>query len=362
MSELMEYKCPNCAGSIKFDSTAQKLKCSYCGTEFDPEALKSYDETLKKEASNEMNWELNPGTNWEENEKNNIVTYVCKSCGGEIIGDSTTAATHCPFCDNPVIIAEKFAGNLKPDYLIPFKLDKNDAKKNLLNHFKSKKLLPKIFKDENHIDKIKGIYVPFWLFDAKADADINYRATRVNFWSDSNYNYTQTMHYLLTRAGDVAFEKIPVDGSSKIDDKLMESIEPFDPKDVVDFQTAYLSGYLADKYDVEAKNSIEKANERIKKSVEEAFYPKGEGYATVIPKKADIKLKNGDVKYALYPVWLLNTSWKEKKYTFAMNGQTGKFVGNLPCDKVLYCKWLAGLTIAASALTYGIVWLAHLFL
>lgn len=362
MSELIEYKCPNCAGSIKFESSIQKLKCSYCNTEFELEALKSYDEALKSDKPDEMNWELNPGTNWQENEKSNIMTYVCKSCGGEIIGDSTTAATHCPFCDNPVIISDKIAGKLKPNYLIPFKLNKNDAKANLLKHFKNKKLLPKVFKDENHIDEIKGIYVPFWLFDAAAEANINYRATRVNLWSDGNYNYTQTMHYLLIRAGNAVFEKIPIDGSSKIDDELMESIEPFDVKDVVDFQTAYLSGYLADKYDVDAAESIEKANERVKKSIEQSFYPTGEGFTTVVPERANIKLANSEVKYALYPVWLLNTSWKGKKYTFAMNGQTGKFVGNLPCDKVLYCKWLAGITTVASAIIYGGALLIHLFM
>ena len=357
MSDIMEYKCPNCAGAIKFDSEKQKMKCPYCDTEFDVEALKTYDEALKNEKSDDIKWEIGESDTLDNNE--NIAVYVCKSCGGEIVGDKNTGATKCPFCDNPVIMAKNFSGVLKPDYVIPFKLDKKGAKEALQKHLKGKWLLPKLFKDENHIDEIRGIYVPFWLFGADADADMTYRATRVSGWSNSNYTYTKTDHYFLTRAGKVAFEHIPVDGSSKMEDDLMESIEPFNFDEVADFQTAYLAGYLADKYDVSAKESIERANKRVKKSAEDAFSPKGEGYATVIPQKSSIKIENGSVKYALYPVWILNTTWNGKKYTFAMNGQTGKFVGNLPMDKKKYFAWLGSLAAAFGALTYAVAWLIN---
>lgn len=361
-SEVMEYKCPNCAGAIKFDSGKQKMKCPYCDTEFEMEALKSMDEEqLNASKSDEFEWNI------EENkekidENEGIVSYVCKSCGGEIIGDKNTGATKCPFCDNPVIMVKNFSGMLKPDYVIPFKLDKKAAKERLSHHLKNKILLPNLFKEENHIDEIRGVYVPFWLFGADANADMTYRATRVTGWSDNNYTYTKTDHYFLTRAGDVGFDNIPVDGSSKIDDELMESVEPFNFDDVIDFQTAYLSGYLADKYDVDANQSVERANERVKKSAEDAFSPRSEGYATVIPQNSCIKISNGSVKYALYPVWILNTTWKGKKYIFAMNGQTGKFVGNLPMDKKKYFAWFGSLAAVFSALTYGIAWIINYFM
>ncbi|MBR2735023.1 MAG: hypothetical protein IKE05_02365, partial [Clostridia bacterium] len=227
---------------------------------------------------------------------------------------------------------------------------------------KGKWLLPKLFKDENHIDEIKGIYVPFWLFGADADADMTYRATRVSGWSDNNYTYTKTDHYFLQRAGKVGFEHIPVDGSSKMDDALMESVEPFNFDEVVDFQTAYLAGYLADKYDITAKESIERANKRVKKSAEDAFSPQGEGYTSVTPQKSSVKITNGSVNYALYPVWILNTTWEGKKYTFAMNGQTGKFVGNLPMDKKKYFAWFGSLAAVFSALTYAVAWLVNYFM
>ena len=320
MPGLQEYKCPCCGGAIAFDSTLQKMKCPFCDTEFEMEALAAYDSELQQEQADDMTWETSAGTQWQDGETDGFKTYVCKSCGGEIVGDENTAATSCPFCGNPVVMMGQFAGALKPDYVIPFKLDKKAAKAALNRHYQGKRLLPKVFKDQNHIDEIKGIYVPFWLFDADAKASIRYKGTRVRAWSDSDYDYTETSYYSIVRGGDVGFERVPVDGSTKMADDLMESIEPFDFSGAVDFQTAYLAGYLADKYDVDAGQSIERANQRIKKSTEDTFAATVKGYTTVMPEFTNIRLQNGKAKYALYPVWLLNTTWQGHNYTFAMNG------------------------------------------
>lgn len=360
MAELQEYKCPCCGGAIAFDSALQKMKCPYCDTEFEMETLKGYDSDLQKDAADDMHWETEAGGEWQEGEADGLRFYACKSCGGEIVGDENTGATSCPYCGNPVVMKGQFSGALKPDYVIPFKLDKKAAKEALMKHYGGKKLLPKVFKSENHIDEVKGVYVPFWLFEADADANIRYKATRVRAWSDSNYNYTETSYYSVIRSGQVGFELVPVDGSSKMADDLMESIEPFDFNDAVDFQTAYLAGYLADKYDVDAESSIDRANQRIKQSTIDVFASTVQGYASVMPESTSIQLKNGRAKYALYPVWLLNTNWKGEKYTFAMNGQTGKLVGDLPLDKGAYKKWLFGLTgifsVVAFAASY-LLWL-----
>ena len=354
MADLQNYKCPACGGAIAFDSNIQKMKCPYCDNEFEMETLKAFDEDLKNEAPDEMNWNTSAGEDWSEGEADGMSVYVCQSCGGEIVVDDTTAATACPFCDNPVVVMGRLTGALKPNYVIPFKLDKNAAKEGLYNHLKGKKLLPKVFKDKNHIDEIKGLYVPFWLFDADADANIRYKATKINCYSDSEYDYTRTSFYSVRRAGEVLFEKIPVDGSTKMDDALMESIEPYDFSEAVDFQTAYLAGYLADKYDVDEKISVERANDRIRNSVEEEFKSTVRGYASVVAESTSVRLKNGEAKYALYPVWVLNTTWNGEKYTFAMNGQTGKFVGNLPMDKGIFWRYFSMIGVISAVVIYAI--------
>ena len=354
MADLQNYKCPACGGAIAFDSNIQKMKCPFCDNEFEMETLKAFDEDLKNEAPDDMNWNTTAGEDWAEEEADGMSVYVCQSCGGEIVVDDTTAATACPFCDNPVVVMGRLTGALKPNYVIPFKLDKNAAKEGLYNHLKGKKLLPKVFKDKNHIDEIKGLYVPFWLFDADADANIRYKATKVNCYSDSEYDYTSTSFYSVRRAGEVLFEKIPVDGSTKMDDDLMESIEPYDFSEAVDFQTAYLAGYLADKYDVDENASVERANDRIRNSVEEEFKSTVRGYASVVAESTSVRLKNGEAKYALYPVWVLNTTWNGEKYTFAMNGQTGKFVGNLPMDKGIFWRYFSMIGVISAVVIFAI--------
>ena len=361
MEVLQEFKCPNCDGAIEFDSTSQHMKCPYCDTELDVETVVAYNEELKNASADDMSWQTSPGQQWQTDEASGLRIYTCQSCGGEIVGDDTLGATACPFCGNPVVMTGQFAGDLKPDLVIPFKLDKKAAKEALKKHYKGKRLLPKAFVSENHIEKIRGVYVPFWLFETDADAHIRYRATRVRTWADSNYYYTETRHYSVIRGGDLGFEAVPVDGSSKMADDLMESIEPFDMSDAVDFQTAYLAGYLADRYDVDAQQSIQRANQRIRTTTEQAFASTVLGYSTAVPVATNIQLKNGRAKYALFPVWVLNTDWQGQKYTFAMNGQTGRMVGDLPMDKGAFWRWFWGSMGIASAITLGISWLLWLF-
>lgn len=360
MAAIQEYKCPCCGGAIAFDSTIQKMKCPYCETEFEMDALADYDEELKNERADDMSWNTDAGNEWRDGEADGLRSYVCKSCGGEIVGDESMAATSCPFCGNHVVMMDQFSGTLKPDCVIPFSLDKNAAKEALKKHYMGKRLLPKAFKDENHIDEVKGVYVPFWLFDAEAEADIRYRATKVRTWSDSSYNYTETRYYAVCRGGSILFENVPVDGSEKMPDEWMESLEPFDFSKAVDFQTAYLAGFLADKYDVDADKSVARANERIKSSTEDAIAKTVTGYSSVTREAGSIQLHNGRVKYALFPVWILNTTWKGKPYMFAMNGQSGKMVGDLPVDKGAYKKWLFGLTGAIAAVVYAALFLVSL--
>ena len=360
MSVLQQYKCPCCDGAIEFDAKLQKMKCPYCSTEFELETLQAYDAELGEQPQDNMSWDTAAGQEWTPGESEGLRVYTCNTCGGEIVADETTGASECPFCGNPVVMTGQFSGDLKPDLVIPFKVDKKAAIAALQNHYKGKVLLPKVFKDQNHVKEVKGLYVPVWLFDTDADAHVRYKATRTRFWSDSNYNYTETKYFSVTRAGGIGFDNVPVDGSTKMDDTLMESIEPFRIEDAMDFQTAYLSGYLADKYDVDAEASIARANERIKKSTEDAFASTVVGYSSVIPTSTNINLQNGRARYALYPVWILNTKWNKQNFTFAVNGQTGKIAGDLPMDKAAYKRWLVGLAAAGTAAAFALSYLLWL--
>lgn len=338
MANMIEYKCPSCDGIMTFDSQSQKMKCQYCQTEFSIEAIQSYNEALKTHTA-QLSWQPPTGSEWEDDEQTHLVHYVCHSCGGEIITDKNTIATTCPYCDNQVVFDEQIQGILKPDLVIPFQIDKNAAKDALKKHFENKKLLPPLFKNENHLEEIKGIYAPYWLFDCQSEASFSYRGQRIHRYSDSQYNYTETEHFMLNRVGHMDFQKIPADGSLQLDDTLMDSLEPFDYQKATDFQSAYLAGYLAEKYDVSADDCTAKINNRIQKSIEESFRGTTTSYLGVREINRNIHFNQTHVHYALLPVWILNTTWNGEKYVFAMNGQTGKFVGDLPVDNKLYWKY-----------------------
>ena len=344
MSSLLDYKCPACGGALEFDSATQKMKCPFCDSLYDVESLKSKDDVLKEDAQgfssipqDEFKWEDINGSEWSDSETSGISVFICNSCGGEIIGDSNTGATECPYCGNNVVMSGRFKGDLKPDYVIPFKLDKNAAIAQYKKHISGKFLLPKQFKDENHINEIKGIYVPFWLYDSKVEAFARFDAENVRHWETSRYSYTEISTYDVFRSGTMSFSHIPVDGSSKMPDDLMESIEPFDFSEAVPFQTAYLAGFFADKYDVDYKQNRDRANERLRQSTIDAFRSTVSGYSSVNTYNRDkfyskmsemeeredyndpfastnsassgVKMLSGSVHYALYPVYLLEYNY-----------------------------------------------------
>jgi len=352
---LLEYKCPNCDGAVNFDTGTQQMKCPFCDSEFDVEALKNLDDAIKCE-SDAIEWAGHADLEWEEGEQEGMRVYSCNTCAGEIITDESTAATSCPFCGNPVIMKGQLSGCIKPDLIIPFKLDKKAAKTALLNHLSGKKLLPKCFKSTKTLDEIKGLYVPFWVFDADIKGNMRYRGRTVRSWSDANFHYTETRHFNLIRQGDIAFDCIPVDASAKIASDMMESIEPFNINSAVAFKTAYLAGYMADKFDFCADHCIARANERIRATTEDTFRKTVTGYSAITPEYRGVYLNKNVVKYALLPVWTMSVTWKGQKYSFAMNGETGKFVGDLPTDWGKFWLYSAILTVALSVALILIAW------
>lgn len=367
---LQEFKCLNCGGPLNFNTDIQKLKCDFCNSEYDIDAKKYHDHNHdhdsggeKEETKTESGVFEQDKKYYSDEEEENLHLYSCQSCGGEIIGDETMAATSCPFCNNNVVVPSQFQGDLRPDFIIPFKLDKEAAKSALKDFYSGRKLLPSVFKDENHIEEIKGIYVPFWLFTGTARADMAFTGTKVRMYSDGNFRYTETSIFDIQRGGNLGFEYVPVDGSSKIDDIMTESIEPFHWSDAMEFSTLFLPGFLANKYDIESDHVIKNAEDRIKNSTVTAFRNSVSGYSTLNDKGSSYNLGRVKVHYALAPVWFLNTKWKGKFYSFVMNGQTGKIVGDdMPIDNSLRIRKFLTVALILGVITFIIAFLVYPFL
>ena len=360
-TQITNYQCPACTGPLHFVGESGRLECDYCGSSFDIAKIEAFyaekeakaAEAAQKSAEAEEQQTAADGSDWDASglsedwgaDAVGMKAYCCPSCGAELLCDATTAATSCPYCGNPSVLPGQFSGILKPDFVLPFKLSKEDAIKALKKHYLKKPLLPSTFSKANHLEQIKGVYVPFWMYDGEASGSAQFHATQVHTYTSGDYEITETSHYDVRRAGSIAFEKIPVDASSKMPDDYMDSIEPYDYAELRPFSTAYLPGFLADKYDVSVEDSRERADTRCAGSLLRALERTVSGYTTCNETSRDIHLKRGKVHYALLPVWILNTRWEGKDFLFAMNGQTGKLVGNLPVST----KRVIGLFAAIAA-------------
>ena len=349
-TNVIEYKCPCCGAGLQFRGDSQQLKCDYCDNSFNLETVRAFNDSEAQQTLEEFGWEQEPIAQWSDAEQQDLHMFVCPSCGGEILTEETTAASFCPYCDNPTILPGRLTGGLKPDAIIPFQTSREDAKEAFRKLCKGKPLLPGLFTQEQQIEKITGMYVPFWLYDCHGDFDGNYKATRIRTWSDSNYNYTKTEHFLLRRGAQADFQGIPMDGSSKMDDILMESIEPFDYSQIQDFDMAFLTGYLADKYDVPPEEGKQRIRERVDHAIDAQLQSTFLGYSSVIPTSRRLNIVHSKARYALLPVWILNTRYNGKLYTFAMNGQTGRMTGAFPISPQKCALWFGGIFAGATLL------------
>lgn len=332
MADINNYKCPACSGSMHYDSDSNRVVCDYCGSGYDVKDI----ENLMKEGSesSEMNkadeWTCN-ATGWDATGMN---AYSCPSCGAGLVCDNNTAASSCPYCGNPTIVPTQFEGVLKPQYIIPFKIDRKKTKDKVDKYYKRKLFLPKQFKETSEFHDVQGVYVPFWLYDGVAYGDAKYHGEKVHTSRKGDYEIKKTDHYAIVRQGEVKFEKIPADASSKMPDALMDSIEPYDYKGLEEFSQGYIAGYLADRYDVSKEECADRAKKRAANTLEKLIDDSVTGYNTKTKVFCHTRVKEGTISYAMLPVWMMSTKYKNKDYLFAMNGQTGKMVGELPMDKL----------------------------
>ena len=338
----LTYLCPDCMAYLRYDGKEKKWVCDYCDGRFTREELEQrgagtkeddYEVKPAEEAAEpavDVSYHFEENVELSEEDMSHMKAYICPSCGAEIVTDEVTAATFCVFCENPTILPKQLEGNYRPSAILPFETNKEDAKQAFLNLCKGKKLLPKGYTDEQRLEKITGVYVPFWLFDCKADFDYHATGQNISTWSDTRFIYTKTDLYHIHRAGSMEFENIPLDASEKMDDAMMDALEPFHLEKKQPFDMSYLSGFLAEKYTYGPKDLYDRMTGRISPGVEHKAGENRGGYQQVYGVKCHTDFSSDKQAYVLLPVWMLVSKYEGKDYLFAMNGQTGKIVGELP--------------------------------
>jgi len=357
---VMVYKCPQCGASLAFDADKQKWECKFCLGTFDKQTLEEYLASLKErnpdlekpEEVKAESAEEHVQEQLDEDFNRSARAYKCPDCGAEIVTDATTAATFCVFCHNPTIIPARLSGEYRPSKVIPFKISKEAAQKAFLDWCRRKPLVPPDFKSKPQLEKITGMYVPFWLYDCSVSATLRANAQKIRRWRSGNHEHIETKYYELRREGDMRFSGIPADGSSKMEDQTMDLLEPYDYGQMVNFDMSYLSGYLAEKYDVDKEGVWPRIKDKVANDAIAQLMSTAKGYDTVQITHQEVRIKSREAHYTLMPVWMLMYKHGDKKYLFAMNGQTGKVVGKLPISIKRAIAWFCGIAAAVFAVLF----------
>lgn len=316
MNTVQQYKCNNCGASLSFSAESQSFECEFCKSTFTQEEL---DKILSERE--------NPNQE-DEGFSENVAVYHCDSCGAEIISDDTTAATFCHYCHSPVILKNRVSGMQKPSFIIPFAIDKKEALDWYYEWLKEKICIPSKFK---HIkpEQITGLYVPFWLYTSTIDSKMKFECYDSTSYRSGDYIIEKRKYYTAYRDGVFDFNKVPSSASTKADSMLLSAIEPFKYKDLKPFSMSYLSGYLADKYDVSKEECFKFSYYRMLESARATAIQSIE-HQNISITHEDAKVEKTQSDYVLLPVWYAMVEYCDEHYTFAINAQTGKVAGKLP--------------------------------
>lgn len=317
----LTYQCPNCGAGLAFDAEKQKFCCEFCLSEFTEQEAKAAnpaeDLREKEAAEREYNEHMNE--------------YECANCGARVVADDHTVADICYYCHNPVVAVGRLSGQMRPQRIIPFQYDKEAAEKKFLEFAKRKWFVPRSFFAASQVEKIQGVYYPFWVTDADTVGTMNAHATRTRVWRAGRVEYTETSNFQIHCRGNIHFEDITTSAFSQADKKMLEGILPYPSEALQDFSMPYLSGFLAKKRDVERAALTDEVRGRMQGYAEQLLRGTVKGYQTVAVQETNVNVQKSHWEYALMPIWILTyRDRRDRTYTYAMNGYTGKVYGELP--------------------------------
>ena len=273
----------------------------------------------------------------------------CSSCGGSLVVKDVELSTFCAYCGQPTIMTEIMSAYNEPDYIIPFKVTIEEAENSIRKLIKKRIFSPKNLCDFAITD-IKGIYMPFWLFDIKM-------SDKIYLMENSGSVYTIPFEKKYYREAECIFNNIPCGRVNKINSQLFYELNPFDMTQLREFNAGYLSGFYSEISNEESKHIDPVITKMLSNLFEEE-----------VKKSVDISIKNIDIirqdqqiqilnnpQSALLPVWFLECKYKDQIYILLVNGQSGKTVGVVPVDwkKFIFCVIALGITFA---ITTALIW------
>lgn len=334
---VISFKCPNCDGELIFDPVSQKYKCEYCQSLFSQSELDAANPVKGQETRKE-------GTE-EKGAEEEATVYTCPSCGAQIMTDATTAAAFCYYCHNPVVLGRRLEGSFLPDKVLPFEVSREQAEKGFLDYVGKRKFVPKAFFSKKQIESLSGIYFPYWMYEVELDGCLQGDARQIRVWRSGDTEYTETKHYAVERAGELKLSNLTENALKKVNGKLAAGVMPYRFDRIKDFHMGFLSGFLAERRDIEQTEVREKMQSEMREHAKQLLRETVNGYDSVSVRNMNFKPIKERLQYVLLPVWTITYKGKDGKvYYYSMNGQTGKVCGELPLDygKLTLSSILAG--------------------
>lgn len=313
------YACPGCGANIKFDPATQMMVCSYCGKTASPDSYMSAHSAQEMEGLADDEYQ--------------VTYYTCPQCGGELITEDNTAATFCSYCGSSTILEMRVGKEKKPDYVIPFMKTRKDCEAEYKKTLKKAIFAPSDMKSDETIERFRGIYMPYWIYGVEKHDTIAVKGEK----SHRSGDYIYTKHYRMDAKVDASYKGISYDASSSFEDRLSESIAPFDLSGSKHFNSAYFSGFYADTSDVDKNLYVSEAEALVDIDITDKTARISE-YSAHGASKADIQKAvassgySKDVRLGMFPVWFLANQHGDRVSYAVVNGQTGKIAMDLPID------------------------------
>ncbi len=322
------YKCPHCGGAMTFDPESQTYKCPYC-------LFALHLEELEGAESGDGIPPTGGAEAQGQEAVHGLLTFSCPSCGAEIIADETTAATFCYYCHNPVLLKGRLEGGCHPDYVIPFQIGQEKAEEIFSQWIRRKRYAPSGFYSRQQIDRMMGVYFPYWLFCCQVDGEMEAEGTRLRVWDAGGRRYTEKKIYQVRRDGQMQVDHLAKNALKKANGQLADGVLPFRPEGIKPFHMSYLSGFMAEKRDIEKQELGSEVECQVRELAAAALQDSAGEYPSLTVRRQRTDIRDARWYYGLLPVWALTykSPGDGQLYYFALNGQTGKACGKVPVDK-----------------------------
>ncbi|NLN64376.1 MAG: hypothetical protein GX144_02995 [Clostridiaceae bacterium] len=356
MSEkVQQFKCPGCSADLAFSVDKQSLSCPYCGNAIEisqdeyPVILEYPLETAREKASRDWGGKT--------------TVIHCDSCGAETVVNENQLTTECAFCGSIHIRNQSDEDIIKPETLLPFKIDKKEAMDKFRLWLKKHWLSPNNLKELARAQKINGVYIPFWTYDADthslytADRGTYYYVTERVWVTDNNGKRRSEQRQVRktrwsSKSGSFRhfFDDVLVCASRTEGKNLIRRLEPFHLNELVPYKNEYLTGFLAEKYSVGLEQGFDEAKSIIQSKLTSMIRNR-----IVADEVRNLQIRTSysqvTFKHILLPIWMSAYRYKGKVYKFLVNGQTGEVKGEAPISAIkVFLLALLGLIIVAGIL------------